>query len=362
MAEATDEHKPCATCGKIPAVKRCSACKTVKYCSEQCQKNDWNPRHMQQCNIEQRVKRAGALLQKLFLEVRERNFNFRIRSVERSSGELSYTPEPKVPGRLYRFETDVQVSNAEKKMILSASTCMFSIAYFYDILRKMLEGTDVQIHEVNLGLKRPTKIARIMTKQGVSEFDSHWIFRVTATESKKQWYLDPSGPQFNIFETCSDAGVYLTNHVEEVRLIVPAGSTKRLYEKLATVPGGDGKGRQMTWKMIETVDLTITKWEANAHTPVPKLLREKEMDFLLAEKSLLDFIASTFDDLSKTLDWSKEILTSPSREAEEQRVAIRREHGSEIAEPSKDQECDPSALWSKTCPGFASPHSHQLDS
>ncbi|KAJ7795023.1 hypothetical protein B0H14DRAFT_2921208 [Mycena olivaceomarginata] len=35
----SDTQDPCV-CGK-PAANRCSACKTVSYCSQECQRRDW---------------------------------------------------------------------------------------------------------------------------------------------------------------------------------------------------------------------------------------------------------------------------------------------------------------------------------
>ncbi|KAL1221439.1 Ubiquitin carboxyl-terminal hydrolase 19 [Cardamine amara subsp. amara] len=40
----------CAVCGKV-STKKCSRCKSVRYCSAECQKSDWNSGHKKKCKV-----------------------------------------------------------------------------------------------------------------------------------------------------------------------------------------------------------------------------------------------------------------------------------------------------------------------
>ncbi|KAL0733881.1 hypothetical protein Bca4012_010091 [Brassica carinata] len=40
----------CSVCGKL-TTKKCSRCKSVRYCSGECQKSDWNSGHKRQCKV-----------------------------------------------------------------------------------------------------------------------------------------------------------------------------------------------------------------------------------------------------------------------------------------------------------------------
>lgn len=49
--EKTDENKPtkCASCNALNAKFRCSSCKSVNYCSKECQASDWRT-HKSECS------------------------------------------------------------------------------------------------------------------------------------------------------------------------------------------------------------------------------------------------------------------------------------------------------------------------
>ncbi|KAL0701761.1 hypothetical protein Bca4012_057883 [Brassica carinata] len=40
----------CSVCGNL-STKKCSRCKSVRYCSANCQKSDWNSGHKRQCMV-----------------------------------------------------------------------------------------------------------------------------------------------------------------------------------------------------------------------------------------------------------------------------------------------------------------------
>ncbi|TYI22745.1 hypothetical protein ES332_A06G124400v1 [Gossypium tomentosum] len=42
------DHFPCAVCSN-PASKKCSRCKSVRYCSSACQRVDWKDGHKTKC-------------------------------------------------------------------------------------------------------------------------------------------------------------------------------------------------------------------------------------------------------------------------------------------------------------------------
>jgi hypothetical protein len=46
------KHVICYSCWKpSPLLKKCAACKRVSYCSQQCQKHDWNSSHKKTCKF-----------------------------------------------------------------------------------------------------------------------------------------------------------------------------------------------------------------------------------------------------------------------------------------------------------------------
>lgn len=45
----------CRSCGSTNCTKRCSACKTARYCNEECQKVNWE-KHKQYCSIEASIR------------------------------------------------------------------------------------------------------------------------------------------------------------------------------------------------------------------------------------------------------------------------------------------------------------------
>jgi hypothetical protein len=54
LLEKAHLESTCSWCYKQPdanALKKCSSCKTVRYCTAECQKKDWNAIHKKECKI-----------------------------------------------------------------------------------------------------------------------------------------------------------------------------------------------------------------------------------------------------------------------------------------------------------------------
>lgn len=54
LLERSQLESTCSWCFRQPdtsALKKCSSCKIVRYCTAECQKKDWNHIHKKECNI-----------------------------------------------------------------------------------------------------------------------------------------------------------------------------------------------------------------------------------------------------------------------------------------------------------------------
>lgn len=56
--EEDEEAQPCQACGTFPARFQCSACQSVRYCSQECQASDWRI-HYRECAEITASVRAG---------------------------------------------------------------------------------------------------------------------------------------------------------------------------------------------------------------------------------------------------------------------------------------------------------------
>ena len=137
----TGSKQPCASCGN-PAELKCTRCKDVNYCNATCQRDHWSE-HKKTCNLvnlERTIQRAGALLQKLFFIWRENTMS-EVIEIHEKGAKCIYFGWAKINhGKFKKLPDNTFDSEEQKKMVLSSGLCTEYVAYFSNILSKMLKG------------------------------------------------------------------------------------------------------------------------------------------------------------------------------------------------------------------------------
>lgn len=156
-------------------------------------------------------------------------------------------------------------------------------------------------------MKRPVEIVRFVTDDISGEsrcpdpIDEHWLFRITSEQHGRQWYLNPSGPQFSIFDPSQLMDAYYSNHVEEVLAVIPGGTTQSSYQNLATKGAADGISRIVLAKYVQAIHSAMRPCEHLTGKEISKLLQMNEARFSVLNSRLRAICTITLDGLQEHL-------------------------------------------------------------
>lgn len=103
--------EPCQSCGAIPARFQCSACQGVRYCSQECQTEDWRA-HYRECAEFIEAKKNG-----------QGGTGIRSRAQSNSNGEAPGETEPNNP----RSGSDKEKKAKKSKKRVSAQISFSSV-------------------------------------------------------------------------------------------------------------------------------------------------------------------------------------------------------------------------------------------
>ncbi|KAI8935628.1 hypothetical protein NX059_007156 [Plenodomus lindquistii] len=112
-----------------------------------------------------------------------------------------------MPNVVKKFPDSMVDSTVKKNIILAALKCSDYVVFFPDILVKMLKEFPVSIKAVQIILKKPSKAAIPVTQvlHKGRPLDMHEFFAVQSLDRSAMWYLDATGPQYNMTTPCLDA-------------------------------------------------------------------------------------------------------------------------------------------------------------
>lgn len=130
---------------------------------------------------------------------------------------------------------------------------------------------------------------------------------IKAAVSRKQWILDTTGPQYNIFSPCMEALTYRDRHVESVIRVMRAGTTKRVFEQKAKMQGNEPILARISWDAVKRLEATIQSWKTATGLTLPKLLRLSNSLFQKHRQVLLHAIEETFTKFVSEADYEKDL-------------------------------------------------------
>jgi hypothetical protein len=142
-AHSEPVSKHCSNCTK-PATMKCSQCNLHVYCDAKCQKAHW-PKHKKTCRIkdlDRVMRRAGAILQNLYLMLCEATFKNEVIKVEDSGRHLTiHTKDTMIKSNKFATFPDHMFKNKKDKMMfLCASRCSDFVGHFKEIIEMMFKG------------------------------------------------------------------------------------------------------------------------------------------------------------------------------------------------------------------------------
>jgi hypothetical protein len=136
-------NKHCSSCSR-PATLNCSQCNVHVYCNAICQRAHW-PEHKKTCKTKKfdiTMRRAGSLLQKLYLMFRAMTFRDEFTKIEDSGRHIKAHAKNAMrrSNKFTVFPDHLFTSKNDRMMILCASRCFNFVGQFTDIIEMMLKG------------------------------------------------------------------------------------------------------------------------------------------------------------------------------------------------------------------------------
>ncbi|KAH4913280.1 hypothetical protein HBI56_196570 [Parastagonospora nodorum] len=156
--------------------------------------------------------------------------------------------------------------------------------------RSLNADSDVIVDEVCIQMKPPERSAILEVEgHGSSKegHNSHYLFQVTKQLPFKQWILDITGPQLNVFDPCLELPKYTAKYVDRFRLTAPLGTASILVENLADLKGLAGLEARIDRDAVRALVMGICEWQTRASSNLPELLRRPEI-----QESLNQYVLS----------------------------------------------------------------------
>ncbi|KAH5351199.1 hypothetical protein HBI49_185690 [Parastagonospora nodorum] len=306
-------NKNCSSCGE-PAIMRCGQCRLHVYCNDRCQKAHWIE-HRKMCkitNLDKIMHRAGALLQRLYLIFCRTTFRNQFTKIEDSGRHLTIHMKTSTTkdSMFVPFPDLLIPSENDSKMILCASRCCNFVGYFKTIIEMVLEDSDVIVDEVCIQMKPPERSAILEVEgHGSSKegHNSHYLFQVTKQLPFKQWILDITGPQLNVFDPCLELPKYTAKYVDRFRLTAPLGTASILFENLADLKGLAGLEARIDRDAVRALVMGICEWQTRASSNLPELLRRPESIFKKQQQELSNIVQESLNQYVLSVDYTSEL-------------------------------------------------------
>lgn len=165
----------------------------------------------------------------------------------------------------------------------------------------------VKVEEVQVRLK---DIPRNMTaiyadgvRRSIHPDNSHFLLRLTSTESKKTWAIDITGAQFGLTQNLWPWEEYLNKHIDTVEVISELSTSWTLLKASSFLQGAPSLDFGIPFAAIDRVDLAIQRWE---ETELDKRVFVYVENFLSAQESLIQTIKEATRTFVDQSDYSKE--------------------------------------------------------
>jgi hypothetical protein len=133
---------------------------------------------------------------------------------------------------------------------------------------------------------------------------SHFLLRVTHTESKRQWALDIGGAQFGIYQSFWDWEAYVREFVntKTPMKVFYFGFCRDIMRDSGKLDGAYPMTIGLTEHVAEAMDAAVTTFERRHDLPFAELLRFTSDDFEVQKSALLNTINTAIDSYKTTND------------------------------------------------------------
>lgn len=145
--------------------------------------------------------------------------------------------------------------------------------------------------------------------------NSHFLLRVTSTESKKIWAIDITGAQFGFYQQLRPWEEYLHEGIEKVEVVSELSTSWKLLKIFSLVQGAPSMDFGIPFAAMDRVNIAIQAWEKTELDQRIFVLLNDE-NFPAAQAGLLKTIEETTRKFVKESGFSKEVQEAVQYEQE----------------------------------------------
>jgi hypothetical protein len=327
----SDDNKPtmaseapasCVVCGE-QAHNKCTGCKSDTasrhYCGKACQAKDW-PAHKKTCkeiqdaNLEKKLARVAEIVQQGFYDFRGNTWRWPIMSIDDRDHDvltIHFCRSSKTSTAFQEFPKHLDTHDHTRQAVLCIWGCDEALTAMHDTLIGLVEGNlhldstrcqsaDPSCRGMGIKLENVTVILGRIPRRILFRFPSgktddnsrylHDIIRVTATKSKKQWFIDPSGAQYGIHQTFGSWESYENQFRTTIKVVQPIYGSKARLKAYALIPGPSSLSHVVLDRVMEHLDETVKKWKADRAMSLADLINMEHEEYHQASLELLQIM------------------------------------------------------------------------
>ncbi|KAI4654970.1 uncharacterized protein J4E78_007149 [Alternaria triticimaculans] len=140
-----------------------------------------------------------------------------------------------------KLTDDVFPDTATKHAVLCSNAQFFPLAYMHPLLKKLIKTKHVEIHEVMVKIKTASRTVLILADDGTEceNWPEHNIslLRITASGSRKQWYINLSGAELGLTQAFFTAADFESKHMQALCAVYEFGKCREYIWTCSTMPG-----------------------------------------------------------------------------------------------------------------------------
>ncbi|KAI4610964.1 hypothetical protein J4E80_007995 [Alternaria sp. BMP 0032] len=315
------QAETCAVCGE-PANNKCSGCKSDtasrQYCGKACQVKDW-PTHKKACkdaqnaNLEKKLARVAEIVQQAYYDFHENTWSLRIRGIDESDHILTLLAGglPNESRYFIPFPNHLGMKDCNKKAMLSLWGCEEALIEMHDILASLLKGMCVDVEEISVRLGRVPR--KVLVSKSTGGFFENWptllheVIRITATKTKKQWFIDLSGAQYGMSQTLWTRNMYEAEFAAEIAKVQAFGENKARSRYIADLPGNLSLRCSLGGIVVNHLnEVVVKKWKLERALSLADLVSMEDGEYEQASFSLLRTMKEKVSDFTKIHNFKPE--------------------------------------------------------
>ncbi|KAF2832276.1 hypothetical protein CC86DRAFT_424688 [Ophiobolus disseminans] len=279
-------------------------------------------------HLEMILVRTADIVQRAFLKFRERTWDPDAVKIKLEGSDIVVHDNAVATDQvLFRSFPDHLVSDPSVKAgMLCAFTCQEPFVYMRELFKQLTQGKvvpcfalllisnsvghDMKIQEVGIQLK---PVPRMITTVYLDHVMENWprniheVLRVTSLTTGKAWYIDISGPQYNINCALWPAMEFTRAHIDQIVHVLLEGANQNVFIEAGQRPEIKGLITRKLFEAAGHINAAIGTWVKTEKLELQELVKLDAAAFDAKKESLLNTMKEAVGDFILDSDFRPEI-------------------------------------------------------